>query len=109
MVLVWLLNVRVLLHAEAGKGQFELALEHSACTYAAHNLISTREAVRAGKGLLKYSMSNLQLLLFGIPCASQCMAEWEKNVFTASGASSRHRMSKIGEKFMAGVLAHLHS
>ncbi|KAK8563524.1 hypothetical protein V6N12_035670 [Hibiscus sabdariffa] len=37
------LNVTVeQLHAEAGKGQYEMALGHTACTYAADNLIFTR-------------------------------------------------------------------
>lgn len=30
-----------------------------------------------------------------------------KNVFMESGGSSQHGMSKVGEKFMAGVLSHL--
>lgn len=35
------------LHAEAGKGQFEIALGHTVATKAADNLIFTREVVRA--------------------------------------------------------------
>nr|KJB62333.1 hypothetical protein B456_009G412500 [Gossypium raimondii] len=42
------LNVAVeQMHAEAGNGQYEMALGHTACTYAADNLIFTREVVRA--------------------------------------------------------------
>ncbi|WRX23496.1 Amidohydrolase-related - like 5 [Theobroma cacao] len=83
------------LHAEAGKGQFEMALGHTACTYAADNLIFTREVVRA----VASSGSHVHLSL------------WQngKNVFVASDASSQHGMSKVGEEFMAGVLYHLPS
>jgi len=35
------------LHAEAGKGQFELVLGHTICTKSADNLVYTRETVRA--------------------------------------------------------------
>ncbi|PPD73777.1 hypothetical protein GOBAR_DD29296 [Gossypium barbadense] len=42
------LNVAVeQMHAEAGNGQYEMALGYTACTYAADNLIFTREVVRA--------------------------------------------------------------
>lgn len=43
---LWLLK-HLQLHAEAGKGQFEMALGHTICTNAADNLIFTREVVRA--------------------------------------------------------------
>ncbi|KAJ8435650.1 hypothetical protein Cgig2_003305 [Carnegiea gigantea] len=33
-------------HAEAGKGQFELALSHTVCTYAADNMVFTCEVIR---------------------------------------------------------------
>ncbi|PPD70027.1 hypothetical protein GOBAR_DD33089 [Gossypium barbadense] len=35
------------MHAEAGNGQYEMALGYTACTYAADNLIFMREVVRA--------------------------------------------------------------
>ncbi|KAJ6746740.1 hypothetical protein OIU74_029245 [Salix koriyanagi] len=35
------------LHAEAGKGQFELAIGHTTCPLSADNLIYTREVIRA--------------------------------------------------------------
>ncbi|XP_040957898.1 serine/threonine-protein phosphatase 6 regulatory ankyrin repeat subunit C [Gossypium hirsutum] len=42
------LNVAVeQMHAEAGNGQYEMALGYTACTYAADNLIFTREVVKA--------------------------------------------------------------
>ncbi|KAI7994838.1 Type-1 glutamine synthetase 1 [Camellia lanceoleosa] len=42
------LNIAVeQLHAEAGKGQFELALGYTLCSNAADNLIFTREVVRS--------------------------------------------------------------
>ena len=34
-------------HAESGKGQFEMVLGHTLCTRAADNLVFTREAIRA--------------------------------------------------------------
>ncbi|KAL4340884.1 hypothetical protein GQ457_08G012100 [Hibiscus cannabinus] len=108
------LNVPVeQLHAEAGKGQFEMALEHSACTYAADNLIFSREAVRAvanKHGLLATFVPKYALDDIGSGSHVH-LSLWQngKNVFTASDASSQHGMSKVGEEFMAGVLAHLPS
>ncbi|KAJ4977586.1 hypothetical protein NE237_008366 [Protea cynaroides] len=108
------LNVPVeQIHAESGKGQFEIALGHKVCTVAADNLIFTREVIRAiarKHGILatfvpKYSLDD-------IGSGSHVhLSLWEngKNVFMASGGSSRHGISKIGEEFMAGVLNHLPS
>ncbi|KDO42301.1 hypothetical protein CISIN_1g0031941mg, partial [Citrus sinensis] len=86
------------LHAEAGKGQFEIALGHTVAAKAADNLIFTREVLRAvarKHGLLATFVPNL----------------WQngENVFMASDSSSKHGMSSVGEKFMAGVLHHLSS
>lgn len=39
------LNIQ--LHAEAGKGQFEIALKYTNCSRAADGLIFTREVIRA--------------------------------------------------------------
>ncbi|KNA07938.1 hypothetical protein SOVF_167260 [Spinacia oleracea] len=97
-------------HAEAGKGQFEMALGHTVCTRAADNLIFAREAIRAvarKHGLLatfapKYTLDD-------IGSGSHVhLSLWENgvNVFTGAGESS-HGMSKVGEEFMAGVLFHL--
>ncbi|XVF55560.1 hypothetical protein PTKIN_Ptkin06aG0045700 [Pterospermum kingtungense] len=108
------LNVAIeQLHAEAGRGQFEIALGHNACAYAADNLIFTREVVRAvanKHGLLatfapKYALDD-------IGSGSHVhLSLWQngQNVFMASDASSQHGMSKVGEEFMAGVLYHLPS
>jgi glutamine synthetase len=41
------LNKILQLHAESGKGQFELVLGHTISTKAADNLVYTRETVRA--------------------------------------------------------------
>ncbi|KAH9602910.1 hypothetical protein KSS87_019879 [Heliosperma pusillum] len=97
-------------HAEAGKGQFEIVLGHTVCHRAADNLVFSREGIRAvarKHGLVatfapKYTMDDLgsgshvhlSLLENGV------------NVFTGT-AGSNHGMSKIGEEFMAGVLHHL--
>lgn len=35
------------MHAEAGKGQFEISLGHTVCLNAADNLVYTREVIRA--------------------------------------------------------------
>ncbi|KAE8713193.1 glutamate-ammonia ligase isoform 2 [Hibiscus syriacus] len=108
------LNVPVeQLHAEAGHGQFELVLGHSACTYAADNLILTREAVRAvanKHGLLATFVPKYALDDVGSGSHVH-LSLWKngRNVFTALDASSQHGMSKIGEELMAGVLAHLPS
>ncbi|XP_010267282.1 PREDICTED: protein fluG isoform X3 [Nelumbo nucifera] len=102
-----------LLHAESGKGQFEIALGHRVCTDAADNLIFAREAIRAvarKHGLLatfvpKYSLDD-------IGSGSHVhISLWEngKNVFMGSKQSSLHGMSVVGEEFMAGVLSHLPS
>lgn len=37
----------VQLHAEAGNGQFEIALRYTTCSNAADNLIYAREVIRA--------------------------------------------------------------
>ncbi|EXB75910.1 Protein fluG [Morus notabilis] len=96
------------LHAEAGKGQFELALGHATCTHAADNLIFTREVIRAiarKHGLLATFMPKYSLEDIGSGSHVH-LSLWQdgKNVFMGS---SRHGMSKVGEEFMAGVLHHL--
>ncbi|MBA0792803.1 hypothetical protein Gohar_017271 [Gossypium harknessii] len=101
------------LHAEAGKGQFEIALAHTACTYAADSLIFAREAVRAvanKQGLLATSVPKYALDDIGSGSHVH-VSLWQngRNVFTASNTSSQYGMSKVGEEFMAGVLAHLPS
>ncbi|KAL6141892.1 hypothetical protein ACLB2K_060178 [Fragaria x ananassa] len=106
------LNITVeQLHAESGKGQFEMALGHTACLHAADNLIYTREVIRAiarKHGLLATFMPKYALDEIGSG-AHVHLSLWQngKNVFMASGGSSQHGMSKVGEEFMAGVLYHL--
>ncbi|XVF76352.1 hypothetical protein PTKIN_Ptkin13bG0259800 [Pterospermum kingtungense] len=108
------LNVTVeQLHAEAGKGQFEMALGHITCTYAADNLIFTREVVRAvanKHGLLATFVPKYALDDIGSGSHVH-LSLWQngQNVFQASDPSTQHGMSKIGEEFMAGVLSHLPS
>ncbi|KAK4725108.1 hypothetical protein R3W88_027887 [Solanum pinnatisectum] len=106
------LNIAVeQLHAEAGKGQFEIALKYTDCFRAADSLIFAREVIKAvarKHGLLatfvpKYALDD-------IGSGSHVHISLSKNgenVFMASGESSRYGMSKIGEAFMAGVLNHL--
>ncbi|KAI8014916.1 Protein fluG [Camellia lanceoleosa] len=108
------LNIAVeQLHAEAGKGQFELALGYTLCSNAADNLIFTREVVRSvarKHGLLATFMPKYALDDVGSGSHVH-LSLWEngKNVFMASGGHSKHGMSKVGEEFMAGVLNHLPS
>ncbi|PPS06920.1 hypothetical protein GOBAR_AA13723 [Gossypium barbadense] len=108
------LNVAVeQMHAEAGNGQYEMALGYTACTYAADNLIFTREVVRAianKHGLLATFVPKYALDDIGSGSHVH-LSLWQngQNVFQASDASSQHGMSKVGEEFMAGVLYHLPS
>ncbi|KAG8648598.1 hypothetical protein MANES_08G013700v8 [Manihot esculenta] len=101
------------LHAEAGKGQFEMALGHTACTHSADNLIFTREVIRAiarKHGLLASFVPKYALDDIGSGSHVH-ISLWQngENVFIASGGSSRHGISTVGEEFMAGVLHHLPS
>ncbi|KAH1039610.1 hypothetical protein J1N35_041353 [Gossypium stocksii] len=108
------LNVPVeQMHAEAGNGQYEMALGYTACTYAADNLIFTREVVRAianKHGLLATFVPKYALDDIGSGSHVH-LSLWQngQNVFQASDASSQHGMSTVGEEFMAGVLDHLPS
>ncbi|PIA37132.1 hypothetical protein AQUCO_03000006v1 [Aquilegia coerulea] len=100
-------------HAEAGNGQFEVVFGHTVCNHAADNLIFAREVIRAvarKNGLLatfvpKYSLNDLG----SGSHVHVSLLENGKNVFMASGGSSRYGMSKVGEEFMAGVFTHLPS
>ncbi|KAK9289399.1 hypothetical protein L1049_007554 [Liquidambar formosana] len=101
------------LHAEAGKGQFEMAMGHGVCTNAADNLVFTREVIRAvarNHGLLATFVPKYTLDDIGSGSHVH-ISLWEngENVFMPSDGSSQYGMSKIGEEFMAGVLNHLPS
>ncbi|KAL8154344.1 hypothetical protein V2J09_012104 [Rumex salicifolius] len=106
------LNVHVeQLHAEAGKGQFELSLGHTVCTRAADNLIFTHETIKAiarKHGLLATFMPKYALDDIGSGSHVH-LSLWSEgvNVFLGSKGNSKHGMSKIGQEFMAGVLHHL--
>ncbi|KAG0486133.1 hypothetical protein HPP92_008228 [Vanilla planifolia] len=102
------------LHAEAGKGQFEIALQHLCCTSAADNLIYTRETIRAiarKHGLVATFVP--KYFLDDIGSGSHVhLSLWKngRNVFMASENSrTPYGMSEIGENFMAGVFHHLPS
>lgn len=101
------------LHAEAGNGQFEIALRYTTCTNAADNLIYAREVIRAVSrkhGLLATFMPKYALDDIGSGSHVHIsLSENGNNVFSASGGPTKHGMSKIGEEFMAGVLHHLPS
>ncbi|XP_050945075.1 protein fluG isoform X1 [Cucumis melo] len=108
------LNITVeQVHAEAGKGQFEFPLGHTVCLNAADNLVYTREVIRATArkhGLLATFIPKFDLDDIGSGSHVH-VSLWQngKNVFMASDGSSKHGMSAIGEKFMAGVLHHISS
>ncbi|KAL5546053.1 hypothetical protein UlMin_005740, partial [Ulmus minor] len=96
------------LHAEAGNGQFEVALGHTTCTHAADNLVFAREVIKSiarKHKLLATFMPKYSLQDIGSGSHVH-LSLWQdgKNVFMGS---SRHGMSKVGEEFMAGVLHHL--
>lgn len=101
------------LHAEAGKGQFELAMGHTTCPLSADNLIYTREVIRAiarKHGLLATFVPKLALDDIGSGSHVHIsLLRNGENVFMASDGSSKHGISSIGEEFMAGVLHHLPS
>ncbi|CAL5207301.1 unnamed protein product [Lathyrus oleraceus] len=101
------------LHAEAGKGQFELVVEHSVCTKAADNLVYTHETVRAiarKHGLLATFIPKYKLDDMGSGSHVH-LSLWQngRNVFMASDGSSKYGISTLGKEFMAGVLHHLPS
>ncbi|KAK6943902.1 Glutamine synthetase, catalytic domain [Dillenia turbinata] len=99
------------LHAESGRGQFEMSLGHAICTSAADYLVFAREVVRAiarKYGLLATFVPKYKPDDIGSGSHVH-ISLWRngKNVFMASEGSSSHGMSKTGAEFMAGVLYHL--
>ncbi|XP_060176962.1 protein fluG-like isoform X1 [Lycium barbarum] len=108
------LNITVeQLHAEAGHGQFEIALRYTECFRAADSLIFAREVIRAvarKHGLLATFVPKYALDDFGSGSHVHIsLSRNGENVFMTSGESNRYGMSKTGEAFMAGVLNHLPS
>ncbi|ERN04790.1 hypothetical protein AMTR_s00140p00082700 [Amborella trichopoda] len=99
-------------HAEGGRGQFEIALGHKICTCAADKLIYAREAIKAiarKYGLLATFLPKLSPDDLGSGTHVH-LSLWEngKNKFMAvDGTSTKYGMSNIGESFMAGVFHHL--
>ncbi|KAB1221180.1 Protein fluG [Morella rubra] len=106
------LNITVeQVHAESGKGQFEMALGHTVCTNAADRLVFTREVIRAvarNHGLLATFMPKYALDDLGSGSHVHIsLYQNGENVFMASGETSWHGMSTLGAEFMAGVYHHL--
>ncbi|OIS98776.1 hypothetical protein A4A49_09093 [Nicotiana attenuata] len=101
----------IMLHKEAGKGQFEIGLAYTDCFRAADTLIYTREVIR--KVGRKYGFHPTFLPKYSLDewgCGSHVHISLSKNginVFKASDGSSQYGISKIGEAFMSGVLDHL--
>ncbi|CAN6293355.1 unnamed protein product [Urochloa humidicola] len=101
------------LHAEAGKGQFEVALKYILCTLAADNLIYARETIKSvarKHGLLATFLPKPDLNDIGSGSHVH-LSLWEndQNVFMGSSKDNFHGMSKTGEQFLAGVYHHLSS
>ncbi|GMH30183.1 hypothetical protein Nepgr_032026 [Nepenthes gracilis] len=99
------------LHAESGKGQYELALQHTVCSCAADGLIFAREVIKAvarKHGLLATFVPKYALDDYGSGSHVH-LSLWKNgvNVFMGASGTDRHGMSKAGEEFMAGVLHHL--
>ncbi|XP_073112233.1 protein fluG isoform X2 [Elaeis guineensis] len=102
------------LHAESGKGQFEVALGHTPSNLAADKLIYAREAIKAiarKHKLLATFLPKYYLDDIGSGCHVH-LSLWQngKNVFMGSEVpQTQYGMSKVGEQFMAGVYYHLSS
>ncbi|KAL6842432.1 hypothetical protein ACP4OV_027859 [Aristida adscensionis] len=101
------------LHAEAGKGQFEIALKYILCTLAADKLIYARETIKSvarKHGLLATFLPKPDLNDIGSGSHVH-LSLWEddQNVFMGSSTDNFYGMSKIGERFLAGVYHHLSS
>ncbi|CAN1275941.1 Protein fluG [Linum perenne] len=102
------------LHKEAGKGQLEIALGHSACLTSADNLVYAREAIRSvarKRGFMATFMPKYALDDIGSGSHVHIsLSRNGENVFTGTEASSsQHGMSRLGSEFMSGVLHHLPS
>ncbi|KAM0938868.1 putative glutamine synthetase [Dioscorea sansibarensis] len=102
------------LHAESGKGQFEIVLGHKACTLSADHLAFTREVIRSvarKHGLLATFVPKYSLDDYGSGShVHLSLGKDGKNVFMGSESSkTENGMSEIGEKFMAGIFHHLPS
>eukprot|EP00250_Pteridium_aquilinum_P008963 c18342_g1_i1 orf=64-2613(+) len=102
------------LHAEAGAGQFEIALHYEPCLKAADDVLVLRETVKAL--IQKHGLLATFLPKFfpdDIGSGSHVhMSLWQgaKNIFMAdSSHDSQFGMSQIGKEFMAGVFHHLPS
>uniref|UniRef100_A0A0A9CPX5 GS catalytic domain-containing protein n=1 Tax=Arundo donax TaxID=35708 RepID=A0A0A9CPX5_ARUDO len=101
------------LHAEAGKGQFEVALKYILCTLAADKMIYARETIKSvarKHGLLATFLPKPDLNDIGSGSHVH-LSLWEndQNVFMGSSKYNFYGMSKIGEQFLAGVYHHLPS
>ncbi|KAL6641020.1 hypothetical protein ACP70R_019201 [Stipagrostis hirtigluma subsp. patula] len=101
------------LHAEAGKGQFEIALKYVLCTLAADKLIYARETIKSvarKHGLLATFLPKPDLNDIGSGSHVH-LSLWEsdQNVFMGSSKDNFYGMSKTGERFLAGVYHHLPS
>ncbi|VAH03951.1 unnamed protein product [Triticum turgidum subsp. durum] len=101
------------LHAEAGKGQFEVALKYVLCTLAADNLIYAREIIKSvarKHGLIATFLPKPDLNDIGSGSHVH-LSLWknDQNVFMGSNEYSHYGMSNVGEQFLAGVYHHLPS
>ncbi|KAK1662808.1 hypothetical protein QYE76_050967 [Lolium multiflorum] len=101
------------LHAEAGKGQFEVALKYVLCTLAADNLIYAREIIKSvarKHELIATFLPKPDLNDIGSGSHVH-LSLWknDQNVFMGSNEYNYYGMSNVGEHFLAGVYHHLSS
>ncbi|KAM0896245.1 hypothetical protein ACQ4PT_023321 [Festuca glaucescens] len=101
------------LHAEAGKGQFEVALKYVLCTLAADNLIYAREIIKSvarKHELIATFLPKPDLNDIGSGSHVH-LSLWknDQNVFMGSNEYNYYGMSNVGEQFLAGVYHHLPS
>ncbi|XP_006662411.2 protein fluG [Oryza brachyantha] len=101
------------LHAESGKGQFEIALKYVLCSLAADKLIYAREIIKSvarKHGLLATFLPKPDLNDIGSGSHVH-LSLWEndQNVFMGSSEYNYYGMSRVGENFLAGVYHHLPS
>uniref|UniRef100_A0ACD5ZJH8 Uncharacterized protein n=1 Tax=Avena sativa TaxID=4498 RepID=A0ACD5ZJH8_AVESA len=101
------------IHAEGGNGQFEITLKYVMCTLAADNQIYAREIIKSvarKHGVIATFLPKPDLNDHGSGLHVH-LSLWEndQNVFMGSSKYNYFGMSRIGERFLAGVYHHLPS
>lgn len=100
------------LHAESGKGQFELAVRHQDALRAADQQITFRETVRAIVQRHEGLCVSFLPKIFPDQAGSGShihISLWEKNTNITGDKIKRQMLSKAAREFTAGILSHLGS